>query len=118
MENKKIKLDKETSQAITEGEKWARFLKSEEWTMVKSKFMDRLVQLSDITILDGNNPEELYLNIKIQKEVLKNLHSILKEIEGEAHQGTFNAEIFRREREEAIIQRFDAWRGVKLSVRH
>lgn len=76
--------------------------------MVREKLMNRLVELSDLTLIDDSEPERLAFNISVRKQVLTELYGVLKEMEGEAHKGKFDKDMFSKDRKEEIIKRFDA----------
>lgn len=100
-------VDDETSKILTTSQKWERFRKSEEWQMVRDKFMEKLVELSDLSTIDDANPEKLALEISVRKRVLEMLYETMKWMEGEVQAGQFNQKAFQMERRQQIIERYD-----------
>lgn len=77
--------------------------------MVKARLLDRLINLSDLTLIDeGQDPVIALLNIKAKKLAITELKGVIDEIEGEAHQSSFNKTAFEDMRRTEIISRYDA----------
>ena len=77
--------------------------------MVKARLLDRLINLSDLTLIDeGQDPVIALLNIKAKKLAITELKGVIDEIEGEAHQSSFNKMAFEDMRRTEIISRYDA----------
>lgn len=77
-------LDKETMEILAKGEEINNFTNSTGWGIVKRNLLERAARLTDISSIDitTNSPEDLLIQIKVNRKASQELLDWLKDVEG------------------------------------
>lgn len=99
-------LDKETTETLSKQQTVSDFVQSDGWSYVRAKLIDKIMDLQSIKNIDSSSPENAVLDLKVKNACVDILIEWLKEIEGEAAQGSYNLETMRESQKDEIIKRF------------
>lgn len=100
-------MDKETDKILSDSEELSLMTKGRAWKVVKEIFNEKIIELTDITRFKQEDPSDIGILVKVNKEVIKVLFDIISEVEGRVEQHeNYQENIAKILKEDAIIQRY------------
>jgi hypothetical protein len=105
----KKKLDKETEEVLSEGQRISDFTKSKDWGFIKGFLTNKLIDFDSIKgmELENKTKEQLGEEVISRKGIIDIVLGWVKELEGIAQQHDSNSDILLRDNPERNIKRFE-----------
>lgn len=99
-----MKPDQETAKILSEQEELMLLVKGKAWAIVRAKFLDKIVSLSDIFTLDEKDITKLAMELGARQMAAEILMKLLKEIEGTAAQYKTISDLYREAPDDLILR--------------
>jgi hypothetical protein len=84
-------MDLETKTLLTEQEKIARFVKGEDYQIIKARISEKIFDLQSVMNVAGGTAEQIVIDMKSRRMAVETLYAVLADIEGTAAQYEANA---------------------------
>lgn len=98
-------MDKETKKVMSDGEELSLFIKGRAWEIIRTKMMDRILNLNDMTTLPDS--ENLDREIYARKQTIKTIIDIIEDIKGTAEQHRNHEDILKKMMKDDIVLRIE-----------
>lgn len=105
MKKSELKLDKETSNLLTEQKKLRDLVSHEGWSIVRKKILEKASELLNLDTLDVlSNPQSAIQEIGMRKLAAYRLLEVLKDITGTVEQFDANSALTQQIEQSYIIR--------------
>jgi len=102
------KLDKKTAAIVTNEERIARFVDSDDWNAVKKTLIQKIVLNDSMSsLITDVPPERLAIEVLARAQASSLMLEWLREVEGIANQSKPDTSILTESREEQIVEYFE-----------
>jgi len=103
-----MKVDKQTAEQLSEGEKWERLVRGDDWAMIREKLLLVAYEAIDLSLVPLKFNEEIFVDLKVRQEVHARIMRVVQDIEGNAFQSQSNKTAFMKDGIDSYITRVDA----------
>lgn len=92
-----MKLDKETIDNLTEGEKWKHFVDGEMWQKARDILANKVIDMQSVNNIETTDAQEALNEIRSRRTAVTMVWEWLKEIEAKADQHETNSQMYQPE---------------------